>query len=497
MSKLKKLVGQTFIYGVSSIIAKFLTVFLTPIYTESFSEGVYGQVVELYAYTALLNVVLTFGMETTFFRFLQDGESSEDVYPSAFSWILTLCLGFGFIIVIFHPFLATSIGYADHPEWILILGGVLIIDAISAIPMAKLRQEDKANRFALINIVNILITISLNVVFILGLGLGITYIFIANIIASFIKLILALWRNSPSRIGWNRSLIRPMLQYGGFIMIAGLPGMLNEVLDRTLIPMLWPEGKSLDGRTFTGLEMNGVYGANYRIAMLISLATQAFRYAAEPFFFKEAKDKNSPETFARVFHYFMLASLTACLLISVFAYDIASFDFLGIPEFFGREDWTFVDSRYWIGLPVVPILLMAYVFQGAYLNMSFWFKITKQTQFALLFVGSGAVITVSVNYWGIPIYGYMASAWATFFCYALMCLLVYVIGQRYYPIPYRMLRLFIYVGVYLGAYLFIFRLALHGNTPALWGKIGISFLALSLVGLLEYFFPIFLKSPQQ
>ncbi len=491
MAKLKKLAGQTIIYGASSIVARFLNVFLTPIHTESFPEAAYGQVTQLLAYVALMNIILTFGMETTFFRFLQDGKSSSEVYKTSFTWILFLCTIWGTMMLLFYIPIANITGYEKSPEWILMLSIVILLDALASLPMAKLRQEDKPARFAWINITSIIISVTANVVFILIMGLGITYIFVAFLLASSVKLLLAFWNNFPKGLGWNRELIGPMLTYGGFIMVAGLPGMLNEVLDRILIPDLWPDGKIFQHRALSGAQMNGIYGANYKIAMLILLATQAYRYAAEPFFFKEAKDKQSPRTFARIFHYFVLAAMIASLLLSTFAYEIASFDFLGIPELLGKKDWTFIDRPYWIGLTVVPVLTMAYVLQGAYLNMSFWFKITKQTHFALLFSGSGALVTIIINVWGIPVYGYLASAWATFCSYGLMCILVYFSGQKYYPIPYRLARLVLYASILLLTYFFIFHsISIFEVVPVFWQKLTIIFISLGIVALIEYRFPI-------
>jgi len=219
---------------------------------------------------------------------------------------------------------------------------------------------------------------------------------------------------------------------------------MNETLDRALLPKLWPDGQLWHGKPTTGQAMNGIYGANYKVAMLIQLAIQAFRYAAEPFFFKESKEKDSPETFARVFHYFVIAALMGFLVIGSFARELVT------VEWFGR--FTFIGEAYWEGLEVVPILLLAYVFAGAYLNLSIWFKITKQVRFAILFTGSGALITLLGNFLFIPSYGYLASGWTTLVCYVVMCGLVYAVGQRYYPIPYRMGRILLYGLLFVGLY---------------------------------------------
>jgi O-antigen/teichoic acid export membrane protein len=495
MSILKKLAGQTVIYGASTILSRLLNLVFTPFYTRLFPKAVYGIYTHLYAYISFVNVVITFGMETTIFRFIQDSKDPQKVYNQAFFWVLSLSLVFGLLAGLLHPWLAAWMGYEGQERMILMLVGIIILDANAALPLAKLRHEERVKRFSFVMITNVLITLAANFVFVWYLRLGIEYVFFSNLIASVVRLSMALWGNLPTSLRPNWELLRGMLDYAFYIMLAGFAGIMNETLDRIMIPERWPGVKAFLGEELLGpLEMEGIYGANYKVAMLIALSTQAFRYAVEPFFFKEAKSKNSPETFARIFHYFSLVTLAGFLILASFAQEIVSFGFFGIPELLGKGSITFVDQAYWSGLRVVPVLLLAYVFSAAYIQLSIWFKITKQTRFAILFTGTGATITILVNYFGIPVYGYLASAWATLLCYAVMSVMVYFAGQKYYPIPYRITRILLYTGLFLLAY---FANRQIGPTDGYWlafvMKALICLGAGGIVLFAERFLPLFAK----
>jgi O-antigen/teichoic acid export membrane protein len=485
---LRKLASQTFLYGSSIILARLINLAFTPIYTNLFPKEIYGIFTNLYAYVAVVNVLLSFGMETTFFRFVQDESDPKKIYGQAFAWVGLLVLLFAAVVGSLHAPIAALMGYPGRGELILLLLGIVVLDALAALPKARLRQEERVRWFAVIILTNVLVTLVANVVFVLWLRLGIEYVFVANLIASAIQFLMTLWRNVPTQLRPDPRLLRAMLPYAFFIMLAGLAGIMNETLDRIMLPLRWTDGTWFAGAARSPQEMNGIYGAIYKIAILIQLAIMAFRYAAEPFFFREASQKDSPRTFARVFHYFTLATLAGFLLIGSFDQEIVSFDFFGV---FGPE-WTFVDEDYWVGLDVVPILLLAYVFSGAYTNLSIWYKLTKQTRFALLFTSTGALITILVNYFGIPTYGYLASAWATLLCYATMAVMVYVAGQVYYPIPYRIGRVSLYGALFVGA----FFLNQHiGPTNGYWlaglAKVLICAATLGLVAVAERMWPVF------
>jgi O-antigen/teichoic acid export membrane protein len=478
MSVLKKLAGQTAIYGISSILGRVLNFGLTPFYTKVFQPGVYGVIGNLMSYVAFIQVFLTFGMETAFFRFTKDANKSPEAYNHAFLTVGTLSSAFLILGVAGYKVIANWIGYGDQPNLVLMVVIIIFMDVMAALPMSRLRYEEKAIRFAAINLANIFLTILLNVIFIGFMHKGVEYVFIANLIASATKLLLVLPGTLPTRLALNPSNLRAMSSYGFYIMLAGLAGMMNETLDRILIPFLWKDGQLWNGVERTGREMVGIYSANYKLAILILLVTQAFRYAAEPYFFKAAKDKDSPETFAMIFHFFMIACLAGFLILASFAHEIAAINFFGKAYL--------IDDRYWEGLNVVPIILLAYVCSAAYTNISIWFKITKQTRFALLFTGTGAFLTILINVITIPMIGYVGSAWATLISYSAMLVIVYVTGQKYYPIPYRVNRLMQYALLIMVAFFMNFAIGpSDGHFGTLAGKALVCLGAFGLIALYE------------
>lgn len=496
MSIIRKLAGETAIYGISSVLGRFLSILLTPIHTNFFvgpELDEYGILSFFFSYIAFFNVFLIFGMETTLFRLSEDEKEKGAVYNQGFIFIGLLVLAFLVIGMSAHDGIASLINYPDDGNVVMLVVGILAMDALAALPMARLRQQNRAKRFATINIINIILTVSLNVILLKFVGVDIIWVFVANAIASACRLLMALSTGLPSSYKLKPQVLKPMLQYGFFIMIAGLAGMMNETLDRILIPGLWPDGQSYLGVERTGEGMNAIYAGCYKLGMFIPLFTQAFRYAAEPFFFKNASQKNSPETIAKVFHYFFLAVLSGFLIISAFKNEIAAFNFFGLFDS-EKKIVTFINKDYWDGLSIIPILLLAYVCSAAYVNMSIWFKITKQTRFAILFTGVGALITIVINVITIPKYGFIGSAWATLASYATMLVLVYLIGQHYYPIPYRIKRL----GMYLGLMLVAFWLndtigSTDGFILAFISKVLVCAAALGVVFVAEKWMPVFEK----
>ncbi|MEL7534750.1 MAG: lipopolysaccharide biosynthesis protein [Bacteroidota bacterium] len=447
MSLFKRLAGQTAIYGISSILGRVLNLILTPLYTSAgmFSPEEYGIFTDIYSQVAIVIIILTFGMETTFFRFAQDHEDEKKVYAQAFMWVSILAGAFLLLGLGGRQILAGWLGYGAHPEWIAMTVSVVFLDSILALPMARLRYQDKVMRFAMINLATIILTVVLNLAFLFGIEVDLTYVFLANLIASGLKATLAFWGNMPASFKIQSAFLKEMIHYGFFIMLAGAAGMLTQMLDRIMLKRYWEDGAIFEEIARTGSEMTGLYGAAYKVAILIMLATQAFRYAVEPFYFKEAKAKDSPETFAKVFHYYLIAALIGFLVLASFTREIVTFQIAG---------YSFIGEKYWGALPVVPILLLAYVFNGAFVNLSIWFKISKQVRFAILFTGVGLLIVLLGNLLTINSLGYYGSAWTTLTAFAVMSTLVYFVGQRYYPIPYRMGRLLVYLGLMLGAYFF-------------------------------------------
>ncbi|MEL6652529.1 MAG: oligosaccharide flippase family protein [Bacteroidota bacterium] len=447
MSLFKRLAGHTAIYGISSILGRLLNLVLTPLYTSEdvFPPGVYGIFTDIYSWVAITNVILIFGMETAFFRFAQDHPDEKKVYSQAYMWVSLLGSIFLLVGLLGRQLIANGLGYEQHPQWIAMTVGVIFLDVMTALPMARLRYQEKVLRFAMINLINIVLTITLNLVFLFGIEVDLTYVFLANLIASAVKASLASWGNFPNLFRPQKAFMRELIHYGFFIMLAGAAGMLTQMLDRIMLTRIWEDGTLFESVARSGEEMTGLYGAAYKVAILIMLATQAFRYAVEPFYFKEASAKDSPETFAKVFHYYLIAALIGFLVLASFTREIVTFKVFG---------YSFIGENYWSALPVVPILLLAYVFNGAFVNLSIWFKISKQVRFAILFTGVGLLIVLLGNFLTINTLGYYGSAYTTLAAFAVMSVLVYLVGQRYYPIPYRMGRLLAYLGLMLGAYVF-------------------------------------------
>lgn len=436
MSTVKKLAGQTAIYGLSTILGRFINYLLVPLYTRVFSNGEYGVNTEFYGYIAFLTILLTHGMETAFFRFANK-DNGKQVFANAAWSVLTVSTGFAVLFLGFGQTIADAIGYGDHPEYIYYSVGILFFDGLNAIPFAWLRSNNKALRFALVRNANILLNIALNLYLLLlapyvfknyqvKLWLyqedqGINAIFLANLIAAFVTVILLSKELSMLRNGFQQVQWKQMLTYAAPMVLVGMAGMVNETFSRTMFRYIWPDEEQAKA-------MNGIFAANYKLSILITLFIQAYKYAAEPFFFNHAKTTEKRDLYARVMNYFLLICLAAFLLVELF---IDYFKLFIGPDF--RE-----------GLKVVPILLWANIFLGVYYNLSIWYKLADQTGKGAVIAVLGALITIGLNLWLIPSMGYMGCAWATFVCYLFMMVMGYVWGQKYYPIPYELGRALTY-----------------------------------------------------
>ena len=450
MSVAKKLVGQTAAYGLSSIVGRALNYLLIPVYTAVFLREEYGIVSYLYSFTAFFNVVFTYGMETAFFRFAnKEGADRQALYNRTLTAIILSSVVFTSIIILLAAPIADYVGLPHKEEYVVWLAIVLAIDAIVALPFAKLRLENKAIKFASIKLANIVITVVANVFFLIicrdiyqedylsGLrpvintiydpDFGIGYIFLINLVANAL-FIPMLWHEFASfRFKVDLELLKPMLVYAYPLLLMGVAGVVNEVIDRILLERLLPENFYPDTSTFAAV---GVYSACYKLAIFMTLAIQAFRYAAEPFFFSQAQDKNSPKAFALVMKWFVIVCAFIFLFISV------NLEIFGL---FLR------DPAYREGLEVVPVLLLANLFLGVYYNLSIWFKLTDNTKIGTYITFGGAAITIIFNLLLIPVLGYMGSAVTTFICYFSMALVCYVLGNRYYPIPYPVKSIVTYI----------------------------------------------------
>lgn len=433
MNPLKKLLGQTAIYGLSTILGRTLNYLLVPLYTYVFVQpSDYGVISQLYAFVAFLMVVLTFGMETAYFRFIQDAEDKQQVFRNSFLTILSLNAVFFLFVYFFNQSLADALLFSDHPEYIIIMCAIVVVDAVSALPMAQLRAEEKARKFALIQFAAIAVNILLNVILLLGFfdpsrpEEGIMFILIANLLSSLVKPLMLYKSFVGIRFQFDFTLLGKMLRYAYPIVIAGFAGIINETIDRIMLKqLLYTEGSDYAD------EQIGIYSACYKLAMLVTILLQAYRYAAEPFFFNQMRNEDRNKVYIKVMNYFVA---TVCFVFLLVSLNVDIF-----KHFISRE-------AYWVGLDIVPVLLLANVFLGIYLNQSIWYKLSNQTKFGAYISLIGAGLTIIINWLFIPEFGFRASAWATMIVYAVQMVLSYYLGQKYYPIKYNRRKFAMYVG---------------------------------------------------
>lgn len=438
MNPLKKLAGQTAIYGLSTILPRFLNYLLTPLLTYIFDKPVdFGVNTEIYAYISFINIVFTYGMETAFFNFASKSENKNTVYSTALISIIASTASLSIILLLFSGKLANLTNYSDHLNYIVWSIFIIASDALMAIPFARLRLNNNAKKFALIKIVNVFLNVFLNVFYFVicknayqeslistnepsifavfyNPEVGIGYAFLANLIANIVSLLLLAKEFSGFEYYFDKVLWKKMIVYALPLLIVGLAGMINETFDRIILKYLLPEN--------VGLHEIGVYGACYKISILMTIFIQAFRYAAEPFFFNNENNTDSKKMNALVMKYFIIG----CLLI-----------FLGTMM---NIKWIqyFVGEPFRVGIHVVPILLLANLFLGIYYNLSIWYKLTGQTKFGAVITIVGAIVTLLINFVFIPKYSYTASAWATFFSYGIMMVISYFLGKRFYPVKYNL-----------------------------------------------------------
>lgn len=452
MSTLRKFAGQTIIYGFSTIVARLINFILTPIFVNKFPVAVYGILSNLYAWSGILSAILAFGMETTFFRYLQKNERNQtQVFNNTFLIIAFLVVIFITIVSLFTRDVAAWILKGEDidttVQYVQLFVFTLSADALAVIPFAKLRAEGKAVRYGLIKITNILTFVGLTLFFIVYIPFAevrglpgpdwlsdsyrpgwIGYVFIGNLAASGITLLLLLPQLLTLRPAFDRRLAINMLLYSFPILIANISFIINENLDKIFIEKLLPPD--------VGKTELGIYAACVKLAVFLNIFVQAFRLGAEPFFFAQSKHPNSGKTYAIIMDYFVICiSVLAVALVAnidIIKYFISG----GTPE---------ERALYWSGLHVVPILLIAYIFLGVYMNLSIWYKLSDQTRFGLYISGIGAIITIVLNVWLIPKYSYTASAWITLITYFSMMSISYFLGQKNYAIPYNVIRNITYI----------------------------------------------------
>lgn len=431
MSKLRVLAGETALYGLGSIVPKALNFLLVPLHTRNlFSPEEYGVVTNLLAYVAFLNILYTFGMETAYFRFATlPGNDPKKIFNLSQTAVLAISIVFSVLFIVLANPIASLIHIPHHPEFIIWLALLMLIDAAVAIPFARLRLEKKPLKFAAARIANVLIIVALNFYFLkinYDPSVGVGFVFLATLVGNCFYLVFFAKELISWRPAIDRDISPTMFVYAYPVMLTGIAGMTNEMFSRLTLEWWLPDN-------FYGQKSQahalGVFGACYKFAVLMSVAIQAFRFAAEPFFFSNAADKNSPALFTKVNHYFVIACCLLLLGVSL-NMDILKY---------------FIGKEFWEGLSIVPILLIAYLFLGMYYNFSVWFKVTDKTYFGTIITGGAAILTILLNYLFIPVAGYLGSSWAALIVYLLMALSCYWLGQKYYPIPYRMILDFTYI----------------------------------------------------
>lgn len=453
MNPLKKLAGQTAIYGLPSIVGRLLNYLLVPLHTAVFAPESFGVIVEMYSYVSFLVVFLTYGMETAYFRFFsKDHPEKSKVYSTVLLSLFSSTALFIAIAVIFSDPIAEFLKYPDHDEYIIWFAFIVGLDAISSIPLARLRIENKAVRFATINFVSIIVNIGLNL-FWIGYcipaakagesnflintfytdQIGVGYVFIANLFASLIKFLLLSPQFFKIKLHVSKNLLKQLLLYGSPLLISSLAIIINENADKVMLKWMLSPRIGVDNAT----EIVGIYGGVYKLSIIITLFIQAFRYAAEPFFFSQEKEKNSREIYAKIMKYFVIVCSFIFLAVSL------NLDIL--KHFLSKE-------AYWTGLHVVPILLFANIFLGIFYNLSVWYKLGEKTTFAAYIAVFGALVTIGLNFILIPLYSYVGSAWTTFICYFSMVIISYFFGQKFYPINYPLKKVFFYLAFALGLF---------------------------------------------
>ena len=425
MGKLQNIAKDTAIYGLSSIIGRFLNYLLVPLYTAQLSaaSGGYGVITNMYAYVALILVILTFGMETTYFRFTNKTHTdSQVVYSTTLASVGVVSAIFATLVILFVNPISSLMGYGDHPEWVWVMAVTVAIDAFLCIPFAHLRQQKKAIKFASLKLLNIAMSILLNLIYFAWMdGEDVGYAFYINLFCTTMLAVCLFTEYTGFRWRLDTKLLRTMLSYTWPILVFGIAGILNQTADKMLFPYMY-EGSDM-------LEQLGIYGACSKIAMIMAMITQAFRFAYEPIVFSGVKEKGQHEMYEQAMKYFIIFTLLAFLMVV---------GYLDILKFIIRR------SEYWVGLKVVPIVMAAEIMMGIYFNLSFWYKIIDKTIWGAWFSGIGCLVLLAVNFFFVPKYGYMACAWGGVAGYGVAMVISYIVGQKYYPLNYPLKDIALY-----------------------------------------------------
>lgn len=478
MKEINKLAGQTLVYGLGTIVPRFLNyAVLTPFYTWVFNKAEYGVITELYAYMVFMLIVLTYGMETAFFRFAQKQEKSNKVFSTA---LISILVSSGIFLLAFNLFVedvAAVLRYSDRELYLRLFSIILATDAITAVPFAKLRRENKPLKFSVIKIINVVITISLVFVFLkiepalrekgktlLGdlynPDFGVGYVFLANAIGSVSMLIMLIKEIFSVHLKFEIALWKQMIIYSFPLLISGLGGSINDALDKMILRRLVNNDNPL--------EVVGEYGASYKIAVLMALFIQMYRYAMEPFFFARAEKKDAKEVYAYVMKYFVIYAMILYLLINLY---ISGFKFI------------IAGSHLRGGLAIVPIVSMGYLMFGIFINLSIWYKVKDLTKYGAYLTLMGAVVTIMLNLILVPYYGYMASAWAHVACYGVMIAGSFYLSRKHYRIDYPIGDILKYV---VGGIIIVLGVSLINYKSIISELLINSIILLAYVGYAEY-----------
>ncbi|WP_345190958.1 lipopolysaccharide biosynthesis protein [Algibacter agarivorans] len=422
MSTLKKFFKDTIIYGLATVLPRLMNFVLVPLHTDTLETSSYSDNTTFYVYAAFFNVLLTYGMETAFFRFFSKSEEKQKVFSTAMISLTVTAVLFLSVVLIFNQQLAELVNL--NQNYFNLLIGVLVLDTIVAIPFAYLRATGRPIKFAAVKMVNILTVVVLNFFFLWAIpkySIGfpnydsndlVKYIFIANLVASGVTFLLLSPYFFKTKLQFSKAIFKQLLNYGLPIMVAGLAYVINENFDKWLLPDV------------LGKDINGAYSGCYKIAVFMTIFIQAFRLGAEPFFFNHAKEKNAKETYARIMKYFVIFG--SAMLIFIIAY-LDVFKSLIVR-----------DESYWGAIDIVPIVLLANLCLGIYFNLAIWYKLTDKTRYGMYLSLLGATITIVFNVVMIEKIGFIAAAWATLLAYGIMMIVSYVLGQKFYPVPYSL-----------------------------------------------------------
>lgn len=445
MSGIKKLAGHTLWYGVPKIFSRFLNYALTLLGFRLFDAATTSDLTQVYAVIPFLNVLFTYGVETSYFRFAQFSDRNKLYNTLSISIVGTTILLTALLFIFQNP-LTDFLELNQHPEYVTWMILIIFFDTLIVIPMSRLRLEEKPAKYALVNTATIFINIAVVFFFLiiarkahetephsfLGImydpDIGVGYFIIANMIASASGLVFLYRELFAIKFEFDKKLWRDILYYSYPLIIVGFGGMINEMMSRVIYR------KVATGTAYEQDRELGIFGANYRLAVIITIFIQIFRLAAEPFFFNESAREDAKKTYARVMKFFVIACCFMFLFIAMF---LDFWQLLIASKF----------KEYAEGIHIVPVLAMASVFLGIYYNLSIWYKLTNKNMFGAYITLAGAAITIVLNIWWIPIFGYTGSAWATFICYAFMMVLSYTQGQKHYPVPYPKKKLLAYLGV--------------------------------------------------